>query len=685
MQQSILSFFCYNLIMDNLFKNRIDFLKAEIIKHNKLYYELDTPSISDSEYDALFKELKDLENTFPQYATSDSPTKKVGSTNQTSEFTEVTHKYRLYSLDNTYNYDDLRSWYEKIKKDLNQDAIELVCELKIDGLAMALSYANGNFIKGATRGNGIIGEDITENLKTIKSIPDNIDFKNNLEVRGEVYMPISSFERLNEERLNEGKQLFANPRNAAGGSVRQLNPEITRERDLAFFAYTGVLDSVSEEINTHYQMLELLKKQGFQVNPNIRICKNIEEAINYCDEWEEKRFTLGYATDGIVIKINNFAYQDELGFTSRAPKWATAFKFKPEEAVTKLLDIEINVGRTGAITPVAILEPVKLAGSTVSRATLHNAEEIKRLDIRIGDYVWVKKAAEIIPKIIKVETSRREENLIKFVYPENCPSCGAKIEKDEDGVIQYCTNDIACPAQLKAKIKYWASKDGVDIDGLGDAVVEQLFDLGYINNYADLYYLKKDNILNLDKFADKSAQNLIDAIDKSKHSEFASFISALGIKFVGKETAELIARKFSTFDEFKNATVDELSQIEGVGEKIAISIKAFFENSRNLELIDKIFNSGFEIIYPKILLGNAPFSGLTFVFTGTLSKITRNEAQKLAKSLGGNVTNSVSKNTSYVIAGEAAGSKFDKAEKLGITILNEDEFFDMVNNGKLGN
>ena len=663
--------------MENLFKDRIEFLKKEIEKHNKLYYENNAPSISDSEYDALFKELKELENTFPQFATEDSPTKKVGS-NLVSEFTEVTHKYRLYSLDNTYNYDDLRTWYSKILKELNTDEIELVCELKIDGLAMALSYENGNFVKGATRGNGIVGEDITENLKTINTIPKNINYKGDLEVRGEVYMPISSFEKLNKQRLIEGKQLFANPRNAAGGSVRQLDTNITKERDLAFFAYTGVLSDVSEEIYSHFKMLDFMKEQGFDVNPNIRKCKNIEEAIAYCNEWEEKRFSLNYATDGIVIKINKFAYQDELGFTSRAPKWATAFKFKPEEAVTKLLDIEINIGRTGAITPVAILEPVKLAGSTVSRASLHNADEIKRLDVRIGDYVWVKKAAEIIPKIIKVELSRRNDNLQEYIYPENCPVCGAKIEKDEAGVIQYCTNEKNCPAQLKGKSKYWASKEGVDIDGLGDAVVEQLFDLGYINNYSDLYYLTKEQLLKLDKFADKSAQNLLDAIEKSKNSEFSSFISALGIKFVGKETAELIANKFSSFEELKNASLETLSEIDGVGDKIAVSIYEYFRNEYNLKLISKLFNSGFEIKYPVILGDNAPFSGLTFVFTGTLSKITRNEAQKLAKSLGGNVTNSVSKNTTYVVAGEAAGSKLEKAEKLGVTILNEEEFKQMA-------
>ena len=498
-------------------------------------------------------------------------------------------------------------------------------------------------------------------------------------------MPVTSFEKLNQQRLEEGKSLFANPRNAAGGSVRQLDSEVTKERDLAFFAYMGILEELKEGFNTHYQVLEFLKNQGFAVNENIRICKNIEEAVNYCKEWEEKRFKLNYATDGIVIKVNNIAYQDELGYTSRAPKWATAFKFKPEEAVTKLLNIEINVGRTGAITPVAILEPVKLAGTVVSRASLHNADEIERLDIRIGDYVWVKKAAEIIPKVVKVELSRREENLSKFLYPKFCPICGAIIEKDEDGVIQYCTNENNCPAQIKGRLKYWASKDGVDIDGLGESIVEQLFDGGLIFNYSDFYYLTKNDFLKLDKIADKSAQNLINAIENSKKTEFAAFISALGIKFVGKETAELLAKVFPNFEKLKEAYLEELASIEGIGEKIAKSIIKFFSKPENIDIIKKLFDSGFEIIYPSKISENAPFLGLTFVFTGALNTITRNEAQKLAKSLGANVTNSVSKNTSYVVVGEDAGSKFDKAQKLGVMIIDENQFLDMVKRGQTKN
>lgn len=667
--------------MEDLFKNRIEFLKSEINKHNKLYYEQSSPQITDSEYDALFKELKDLEKSFPQYASSDSPTQKVGS-NVSEEFKEITHTYRLYSLDNTYNYEELKSWYKRILKDLDKDEVELVCELKIDGLAMALSYNQGQFTKGATRGNGIIGEDITQNLKTIKTIPDKISYPKQLEVRGEVYMPISAFEKLNQARLEQNKSLFANPRNAAGGSVRQLDAAITKERDLAFFAYAGILPELGEEIFTHFQMLNFLKRQGFNVNPNVKICKNIEEAIAYCEKWENKRSSLDYATDGIVIKVNNISYQEELGYTSRAPKWATAFKFKPEEAITKLLDIEINVGRTGSITPVAILEPVKLAGSTVSRASLHNADEIERLDIRIGDYVWVKKAAEIIPKIIKVEKSKREENLPTYIFPTHCPICGSPIEKDDTNVIQYCSSKGACGAQLKGKIKYWSDKDGVDIDGLGDSIIEQLFDYGLIKDFADLYYLTKDDFLKLDKIADKSAQNLLDAIEKTRTTEFSQFLSALGIKFVGKETADLLARNFKDFDSLKQAKKEELSAIEGIGDKVTQSIIDYFKDEKNLTLLEKLFASGFEIKYPKPIVASELFANKTFVFTGALSNITRNDAQKLTKSLGGNIANSVSKNTSIVVAGEDAGSKLDKAQKLGVMIINEDEFLDMVKRGQ---
>lgn len=657
-------------------ENRINSLKAEINHHNKLYYEQNSPQISDSEYDALFRELKELESEYPEFLTSDSPTQKVGS-NISSDFKEVTHKFRLYSLDNSNGFEPLRAWYQRIVKELGRE-VELVCELKIDGLAMALSYENGNFVRGATRGNGIIGEDITQNLKTIKSIPNNVEYKGALEVRGEVYMSVSSFEKLNFKRLKEGQSLFANPRNAASGSVRQLDINITKERDLDFFSYTGILPSKDMNITTHSQMLEFLKTQGFNVNPNYRVVKNVEEAVGYCLEWEDKRKELDYATDGVVVKVNSFAYQEELGFTARAPKWASAFKFKPEEAVTKVKDILISVGKTGAITPVAVLEPVQLAGSTVSRASLYNGDEIERLDIRIGDYVWVKKAAEIIPKVVKVEFTKREGDLPQFIFPVRCPSCGAEIVRDKEGIIQYCSNDVNCPAQIKEQIKFWASKNGVDIDGLGDAVVEQLFDLGMVKSVSDLYYLTLDDILKLDKFAQKAAQNLYDAITKSKNSEFSSFLSGLGIKFVGKETADILANNYDNFEKLKISSVDELSQIQGIGKKIAESIVQYFKEQRNLDNINRLFNAGFNIIYPEKSSDSGKLLNKTFVFTGTLVNLTRDEAGKLAKKFGANVTSSVSKNTDYVVCGENAGSKYDKAQKLGIKIITEDEFMKII-------
>ncbi len=657
-------------------ENRISSLKAEINHHNKLYYEQNSPQISDSEYDALFRELKELESEYPEFLTPDSPTQKVGS-NISSDFKEVTHKFRLYSLDNSNGFEPLRAWYQRIVKELNKE-VELVCELKIDGLAMALSYENGNFVRGATRGNGIVGEDITQNLKTIKSIPNNVNYKGELEIRGEVYMSVSSFEKLNSQRARNGLSLFANPRNAASGSVRQLDINITKERDLDFFSYTGIVPSKDINITTHSQMLEFLKEQGFNVNPNYRVVKNVEEAIAYCLEWEDKRKELDYATDGVVVKVNSFVYQEELGFTARAPKWASAFKFKPEEAVTKVNDILISVGKTGAITPVAVLEPVQLAGSTVSRASLYNGDEIDRLDIRIGDYVWVKKAAEIIPKVVKVEFTKREKELPQFIFPVHCPSCGAPIIRDKEGIIQYCSNNIDCPAQIKEQIKFWASKNGVDIDGLGDAVVEQLFDLGMVKSISDLYYLTLDDILQLDKFAQKAAQNLFDAITKSKNSEFASFLSGLGIKFVGKETADILANNYENFEKLKTASIDELSQIQGIGKKIAESIVQYFQDNKNSNNIKRLFEAGFSIIYPEKSSNSGKLLNKTFVFTGTLANFSRDEAGKLAKKYGANVTSSVSKNTDYVVCGENAGSKYDKAQKLGIKIITEKEFLKII-------
>ena len=468
-----------------MIETEIKNLRDEINKHNYNYYVADNPSISDFEYDTLFARLKELETKFPHLVTPDSPTQRVGGLS--TGFEEYKHKYRLYSLDNTYNDNELRKWYERVQKEC-PGKVELVCELKIDGLAIALTYNNGYFTTGVTRGDGIVGENITQNLKTIKAIPLKLFENANVEVRGEIYMPKSSFEKLNAESLERGEKVFANPRNAAAGSLRQLDSTITAKRDLSMFTYTAIIEKANCEPKTHWDSIQYIKSLGFKTNPNIRLVDDIEGAIEFCKEWETKRFDLDYATDGVVIKVNRLDYQNELGFTSRAPKWATAFKFPPEEMTTKLLDIELGVGKTGAVTPVAILEPVNLAGSIVSRASLHNFDEISRLDVRIGDRVLIKKAAEIIPKVIKVVDSDEHDNLPKYIAPATCPECGDKLITREGEVNLYCAND-KCSSVMKAKLEYWVSKEAMDIDFIGPSVIAQLYSLGLVKTPVDLYKL----------------------------------------------------------------------------------------------------------------------------------------------------------------------------------------------------
>ena len=493
-------------------QDRINFLREELNKYSYNYYVLDNPLISDFEYDKLYKELEELEKQFPSLITPDSPTQRVGGIS--TGFKEVTHKYRLYSLDNTYNYDELRKWYEKITNEFGNN-VELVCELKIDGLAIALAYKNGSFVHGATRGNGIVGEEITQNLRTIKAIPLKLFEDADVEVRGEIYMPKTSFEKLNEENLSKGEKPFANPRNAAAGSLRQLDSSITAKRDLSMFTYTPIIERASKQPLTHWDGIQYVKELGFKINPNIRLVKDIEGAIDFCKEWETKRFELDYATDGVVIKVNNLAYQNELGYTSRAPKWATAFKFPPEEISTTLKDIELGVGKTGAITPVAVLDPVNLAGSVVSRASLHNFDEIRRLDVRIGDRVLIKKAAEIIPKVIKVCDSQEHDNLPIYQVRSDCPSCHEKIQEIEGEVNLYCLNPN-CPAVLRAKLEYWVSKEAMDIDSVGPSVIEKLYNLGLVHAPVDFYKLTVDDFLKLDLVKEKSATNMYNAIQESK-------------------------------------------------------------------------------------------------------------------------------------------------------------------------
>ena len=653
--------------------DRINFLKDEINKANYKYYVEDNPSISDYEYDKMFAELKKLESENPLFISPDSPTQRVGSVSE--KFFPHKHKYRLYSLDNTYEYEDLQDWYKKIVKEYGNQ--ELVCELKIDGLAMALTYENGIFVRGVTRGDGITGEDITNNLKTVKAIPLKLFEPVDIEVRGEVYMPKESFEKLNEENLRNGEKLFANPRNAAAGSIRQLDSTITAKRDLSMFCYTAIITgNVKNPPQNHYESLMYLKKLGFKVNPNIKLCKNATEAIEYCKEWDEKRFSLDYATDGVVIKVNSFAVQQELGFTSRAPKWATAFKFPPEEVTTKLVAIEESVGKTGAITPIAILEPVQLGGSTVARASLHNFDEVGRLDVRIGDRVYIKKAAEIIPKVVKVIEDDEHYKLPQYTMPKNCPSCNSELHIHEGEVNLYCDNPD-CPAKRCAKVEYWVSKDAMDIDKIGPSIIEQLYNKGFIKTPVDLYKLTMQDFMQLDLVKEKSAFNMYNAIQESKNRPLSRFITAFTIRNVGKETAGVLASEFGTLENLKNASIEELSKVEGIGEIIAQDIFEFFRNPKNIKMLEELKSLNVEPA-PPIQNVSDKLKGKTFVLTGTLKNMTRDEASEKIKQLGGKTSSSVSKNTSYVIAGENAGSKLDKALKLNVIILTEDDFLEMI-------
>lgn len=653
--------------------DRINFLKDEINKANYKYYVEDNPSISDFEYDQMFAELKKLEEENPLFITPDSPTQRVGSVSE--KFFPHKHKYRLYSLDNTYEYEDLEDWYKKIVKEYGGQ--ELVCELKIDGLAMALTYENGIFVRGVTRGDGVTGEDITNNLKTIKAIPLKLFEPVSVEVRGEVYMPKESFEKLNEENLKNGEKLFANPRNAAAGSIRQLDSSITAKRDLSMFCYTAIFTgSVKNPPKTHYDSIMYLKKLGFKVNPNVKLCKNTDEAIQYCKEWDEKRFSLDYATDGVVIKVNDLLVQQEMGFTSRAPKWATAFKFPPEEVTTKLLTIEESVGKTGAITPIAILEPVQLGGSTVGRASLHNFDEVGRLDVRIGDRVYIKKAAEIIPKVVKVIEDEEHYKLPEYTPPKHCPSCHSELHIHDGEVNLYCDNPD-CPAKRCAKIEFWVSKDAMDIDKVGPSIIEQLYNRGFARTPVDLYKLTMQDFMQLDLVKEKSAFNMYTAIQESKNKPLSRMLTAFTIKNVGKETAGVLANEFGTLENLMNASVEDLSGVEGVGEVIAKDIYDFFRKPENIQMIEELKALGVEPA-PPVQNVSDEFKGKTFVLTGTLQNMTRDEASEKIKQMGGKTSSSVSKNTSYVVAGENAGSKLDKAQKLGVIILTEDDFLNMI-------
>jgi len=664
-------------------RKRIEDLRKEINYHNYLYYVLDNPEISDMEYDALMQELIKLEKEFPEFITPDSPTQRIGA-EPLEEFGTLEHRIPMMSLDNAFEEEEVREFEERIKRFLGiSEKVEYVVEPKMDGVAVELIYENGIFVAGSTRGDGIKGEDITQNLKTIKSIPLHMLDREEkipelLEVRGEVYMTIEKFKELNELRMNEGQSLFANPRNAAAGSLRQLDPSITAKRHLDIFCYgIGMVEGIN--FQTHWQVLTTLPKWGFKVNPLAEKCTDIDEVLQFYRRIKERRGKLSYEIDGIVIKVNRLDYQDRLGTKARSPRWALAYKFEGHQATTVVKAIEVNVGRTGALTPVAILEPVHIGGVEVKRATLHNQDEIDKKDVRIGDTVVVQRAGDVIPEVVSVIKSKRTGNEKKYQIPEKCPICGSNVVKLEGEAIHRCQN-LSCPAQVKESIKHFASKNAMDIEGLGNRTVDQLVEKGLIKDIADLYSLKKEDILKLDLFADKSSQNLLDAIEKSKITTFPRFLYALGIRHVGEHMATVLATEFKNLEKLKNASLEELMAINEIGPKVAESIVQFFREKKNLEVIERLKRAGVQFPEEKKVKKDT-LRGKIFVFTGALESFPRDEAKRKVEELGGKVSSSVSKKTHYLVAGKDPGSKLNKAKEIGIEILTEEGFKKLIEQG----
>lgn len=655
-------------------KKRITKLRDEINYHNYKYYVENDPVISDFEFDKLLKELESLEEKYPDLVTSDSPTQRVGG-EPLDSFSTVKHKTTMLSLDNTYTFEELKEFDERVKKNVGD--VNYLIEPKIDGAGVALLYENGILIRGATRGDGIRGDDITSNIKTIPTVPLKLlkeDLKN-LEVRGEVYLSIEGFKKYNKIQAKKGDVVFANPRNAAAGSLRQLDPKIVAQRPLNIFVYTISYSDIIFE--SQADVLDSLRNAGFRVNPLIKKIENMQEAIKYCEDLEKKRDSLDYEIDGAVIKVNSIEKQKELGETIKHPRWAIAYKFAAKQATTKLNDIVIQVGRTGTLTPVAILEPISVGGVTVSRATLHNFDELKRKDIKIGDTVLVERSGDVIPQVVKSINEKRIGNEKSRKIPKNCPICGSKIVHEKDEVAVRCPNRM-CPARLKWRIKYYASRDAMDIDHLGESTIDKLIDKGFIDNIADLYNIKKEDILGLEGFKEKSAENLLNSIEKSKNQSLSRLIYSLGIRHVGKYAAQLLASNYCSIDELAKADIEELKQIYGLGEKTAEAIGAFFATEENINLISKLKKLG--IITSETKKNqDLPLKNKKFVFTGGLKSLSRPSASDIVKQKGGIVSSSVGKDTDFVIIGEKPGSKYEKAKKLRITILNEDEFKKLVN------
>lgn len=647
-----------------------------INEHNYYYYVLDKPKISDSEYDSLIKKLLELEQTYPDLVSPDSPTQRVGGM-PASGFATVSHLVPMLSLSNAFGDQDLRDFDRRVRGGLPGEDIEYIVELKIDGLAVSLLYENGLLVRGATRGDGEVGEEITGNLKTVKSIPLRLKRPVPLlEVRGEAFMPKKEFARLNAEREETGEQTFANPRNAAAGSLRQLDPRITAARALDAFLYgIGRLEGLV--VNGHLEGLAELRALGFKVNPHIKSFTDIDDVIAYCQEWAAKRHSLPYETDGMVVKVNSLNQQARLGFTSKSPRWAVAYKFPAEEAETVVKDIYVRVGRTGVLTPTAALKPVKVAGSTVSSATLHNEDIIREKDIRIGDHVIIHKAGDVIPEIVRALPEKRTGDEKPFVFPERCPVCGTGVHRAGGEVAVRCPSD-KCPGREREGIIHFVSRNAMDIEGLGPSVVSSLLEAGLVHDAADLYYLDFDSLVKLERMGRKSAENLLQAIEKSKKNPLAQLIFALGIRLVGERAAKILAAHFNNMEHLLSAGEEELTAIPEIGPKMADSIMAWFKDPVNTGLIRRLKAAGVNMVQQAEGTGDRPLEGKQFVLTGILNRYTRKEAQELIEKLGGKVSSSVSRNTGYVLAGEAPGSKYDKARTLGVKIITEEEFTGMV-------
>ena len=655
-------------------KEEISKLVSLLNKYSYDYYVEDNPQISDTEYDTLYKQLEKLEEKHPELILENSPTQRVGD-KVLDEFEKITHKVPMLSLSNTFSTEDLRDFDSRVKKLVPNDKVEYICELKIDGLAISINYENGKLVSAATRGDGTVGEDVTENIKTIFSIPKVLKDERSFEVRGEVYLPRKSFELLNKERENNNEVLFANPRNAAAGSLRQLDSKITAKRRLSAFIYSIVGD---DSIISQENALNIAEDYALPVNSNYKLCKDINEVISYINYWTENKKDLPYDIDGIVIKVNSYSTQEEVGYTQKSPRWATAYKFPEEELATKLLDVELSVGRTGIITPVAILDPIVISGSTVSKASLHNKDIIDELDIHIGDMVVVKKAGEIIPKVVRVVKELRTEGTNKYIMPTICPSCKEQTYIKENDPFTRCKNPD-CPDQNIRKIIHFASREALNIEGLGDKVVATLYEQGIISHTIDLFSLDRTRLVSLDRMGEKSVDNLLNAIENAKQSSLDKVIFALGILNVGKKASKILAEKYLNLTNFMNATLDELINLDDVGQITADSILDYLSDQNNIKFINDLIGVGMNPQYEiKEVNTDNIFAGKTVVLTGKLVELTRNEAKEYLEKNGAKVTGSVTSKTNLVIAGEKAGSKLLKAEQLGIEVINEEQFANIV-------